>query len=100
MTSITEWLNRSTHSETLASGQPLAPGETGISDMTDPHDQALRDSGVLIDVEAPVDYESLKVDKLAELAEGLNVKGTGQDGRIVKQDYITALEAAEKESSR
>jgi hypothetical protein len=43
-----EWVNASTHAVTLASGRPLAPGDRAACDMKDPHDQALRDAGHLI----------------------------------------------------
>lgn len=43
--------NRATHPVTLASGQPLAPGEDGEADMRDDHDKALRDAGHLVKVD-------------------------------------------------
>lgn len=39
--------NVSDHAVTLASGQPLAPGEAAESDMKDPHDKTLRNEGLL-----------------------------------------------------
>lgn len=44
-----EWVNVTNHAVTFASGRPLdAYGGRGRSDMKDPHDQALRDSGQVI----------------------------------------------------
>jgi hypothetical protein len=48
---IRDWTNVSGSAQTLASGRPLAPGETAESDMTDPHDRALRDEGHLVPTE-------------------------------------------------
>lgn len=45
------WTNVSSHPVTLASGRPLAPGEHADTDMKDPHDKGLRDSGQLIKTE-------------------------------------------------
>jgi hypothetical protein len=39
----------------------------------------------------PVDYESQTKDELTELAEGLEVDGTGKDGYITKADLVRAL---------
>lgn len=44
-------LNRATHPVSLASGRPLAPGDTGAPDLDDPHDKALVDDGTLIAIE-------------------------------------------------
>ena len=46
-----QYRNVSSHALTLASGQPLAPGDAGDTDMTDPHDKALRDEGRLAKVD-------------------------------------------------
>jgi hypothetical protein len=46
-----EWTNVSSGPVTLASGRPLAPGEHGPSDMKHPHDQGLRDGGLLVEHE-------------------------------------------------
>lgn len=46
-----DWTNVSGSAQSLASGQPLAPGESGPSDMSDPHDKALRDAGHLVPTE-------------------------------------------------
>lgn len=44
-----EWVNVSDHAVTLATGEPLeAHGGRAVTDMSDPHDKALRDSGLLI----------------------------------------------------
>ena len=45
--------NRATHPITLASGQPLAPGEDGLADLRDEHDKALRAAGHLVKVDEP-----------------------------------------------
>lgn len=50
-----QYLVAGSHPDTLASGRPIAPGDTVPAeavDLKDPHDQALLDSGVLIDVDA------------------------------------------------
>jgi hypothetical protein len=48
MPSKSEWTNVSTTPQSLASGRPLAPGESAACDLTDPHDVALRDAGHLV----------------------------------------------------
>lgn len=47
-----DWTNVSSHAQSLASGRPLAPGESAPCDMKDPHDQALRDAGALVKTES------------------------------------------------
>jgi hypothetical protein len=46
-----DYINRSDHAVSLASGAVLAPGDRGESDMKDPHDKALRTDGALIKAE-------------------------------------------------
>lgn len=46
-----EWTNVSSHAVTLASGRPLAPGESAPCDMKTPNDKALRDGGHLVKTE-------------------------------------------------
>lgn len=53
-----EWVNASLHAVTLASGRPLAPGESAACDMKDPHDQALRDSDPLQLIKAETGKEA------------------------------------------
>jgi hypothetical protein len=51
MAQADEWTNVSTHAVTLASGRPLAPGESAPCDMKHPTDQASRDDGSLVKTE-------------------------------------------------
>ena len=48
---MSDYANVSRSAVTLASGRPLAPGETGKPNLKDPHDQALVDDGVLVKAE-------------------------------------------------
>jgi hypothetical protein len=98
---MTEFVNVSTHPQSLVSGRVLAPGESAeVSD--DPHDRALIADGALIERETSMDYASLHRDQLEGLAEaaGLDVKGTGKDGGIVVADLVRALTAHDKKESR
>lgn len=97
----TEYVNVSTHAQSLASGRVLGPGESAaVSD--DPHDRALIDSGDLIPRETRTDYEAMRHEQLAGLAEcaGLDVKGTGKDGSVTNADLVKALTANDKKESR
>lgn len=98
-----EWVNVSDHAVTLASGEPLdAYGGRGHSDMSDPHDRALRDGGLLALAETETDYEAQSTEQLtAEAARReLTVDGTGANGNVLKKDLIAALQAADdKEKS-
>ena len=48
---MSEFVNVSRSALTLASGQPLAPGETGEPNLKHPHDQGLVDDGSLVQAE-------------------------------------------------
>jgi hypothetical protein len=89
------------HAETLASGRPVAPGDTidaGDLSPDDPHDRALLDDGRLADT-TPVrtGYDAQTVDQLQALADtrGLTVEGTGSGGHVVKADLVAALQASD-----
>lgn len=51
--------------------------------------------GAIVDADAPATYGEMKVADLKTEAErrGLDVQGTGADGRILREDYVVALEA-------
>lgn len=46
-----EYVNVSRGALTLASGQPLAPGEKGEPNLKDPNDRGLVDDGALVKAE-------------------------------------------------
>jgi hypothetical protein len=96
------YVNASGHPITLASGAPLAFGEPGEPDLNDRHDKALVDDGLLIQADEPGDYDSRHVDDLAGevAARGLDVKGTGKDGNVLKADLVKALEDNDKETTK
>lgn len=48
-----QYVNASGHGITLASGRPLASGDSGPADPKDPHDQALIGEGQLVKVDKP-----------------------------------------------
>lgn len=86
------WRNVSAHMQPLASGRPVAPGETCELNLNDPHDKALSESAFAAAQDA-TDYESLHVEQLQSLATaaGIDVKGTGQGGAVLKADLVKAL---------
>lgn len=90
-----EYRNIGLHAVSLASGTPLAPGDTGIPDLKDLHDKALVDDGALVPVETATDYTRLPAGQLQALAEGagLQVTGSGKDGNVLAADYAKALTA-------
>jgi hypothetical protein len=93
-----EWVNVSDHAVTLATGEPVAAnGGRAQSDMSTPHDRALRDEGHLIRADDP-DYRDWSPEELhaAADARGVSVTGTGKDGHVLKADLITALETDDK----
>lgn len=91
--------NRETHAVSLASGRSLAPGETGSPDPGDPHDKALLDAGSFVEVDETVDYDrDFTAEALQGIADGrgVKVKGTGQNGTVLKGDLVKALTADDK----
>jgi hypothetical protein len=96
-----DYRNRETHAVTLASGRPLAPGETSPLNLDDPHDQALLEQGSVVLVDESTDYDALSVEALAHDADGrgLTVKGTGKEGAVLKADLVKALQADDKKRS-
>lgn len=97
-----DYRNVDAHVHSLASGRPVAPGDTCQPDPDSTHDQALIVSGALIPAETETDYDAMKLEQLQALADGagLDVKGTGQGGTVVKADLVKALKSnAKKETT-
>jgi hypothetical protein len=92
---MSEYRNVSSHAQPLASGRLVAPGDTCNPDLQTGHDQALVQDGALTAVEDSIDYGALRVEQLQAIADGaaLDVKGTGKDGTVVKDDLVKALTA-------
>jgi hypothetical protein len=84
------------HPESLASGRPLALGDTDISGVNpdDPHDKFLIDEGWLVN--ASPEPDQLSGDALNERARDLNIKGRSQMG---VDELRAAVKQAEKEQS-
>lgn len=86
--------------QTLATGGVLAFGESAEGDSEHPHNAGLIAAGHLVAADtrqahADEDLDDLTVDELQNRvnAAGVDVVGTGHNGRVLKGDLVAALRA-------
>lgn len=88
-----------------ALGRTVPPGEdfATAEPLSSPHDVAMIDEGMLLDFGESADaqsrYADVPMERLAEIAAeaGVEVEGTGKQGRVTKDDYVAALDAHDAE---
>lgn len=74
-----------------AEGRPLAGSAKGAAAKSG----AAAKTGAVDGNDAP-DYESMTVEELADEAGDLEVEGTGAGGRVLKADYVKALQKRDR----